>query len=213
MNPLAPLYQEWLRRQAQQQPQLDAAGLPFLERAAVIPVVDGFWRDVITYPDGRVVRSDWQHNLVVNTFAELVAQLVMGNGVGTGPNATYLGVTYMALGTGNSSWDTSGPAAPNLTDTQLVAEPSTGNFRKLCTAQMVDSNGNVTASLTNRVLCSTTFNAGEANGKLREWGLFGGNATATANSGLMIDHVTHPLIDKSSLSNDFALTRQVTLIF
>jgi hypothetical protein len=167
----------------------------------------GVWRDIRIAADGTVLEfTDWKHNLVVTSFANLLALLTMNN-------SSYVGVQYLALGTGLSAWDSGGVPAPALTDTTLVTEPSSGNFRKAVTAQMVDASNNVTASITNRILISATFNMGEANGSLREWGLFGGNATPTANSGIMIDHVTHGIITKDAGGNDFTLVRQITLIF
>ena len=168
----------------------------------------GHWRDVLRYPDGARVVTAWQHNLVVNSFANLVAALCVGNGAGTGPNATYVGIQQMAVGTGLVSWDTGGTPAPNLTDTTLVTELA----RKVVTVQFVDGSGNVIAGPSPNILVTCTFNVGEANGALREWGLFGGNATATLGSGIMVDHVTTPVLQKPAGVNDFALTRLVTII-
>ena len=186
---------------------------PYAERVDKVVHPEGVWRDIRIDQDGRIIQfDDWKHNLVVTSFATLLALLTLANGSG-GLGATYAGVQYLALGTGNSSWDTSGVPSPSLSDVALVTEPSSGNFRKIVTAQNVDGSNNVSATPTNRVLCSATFNLGEANGALREWGLFGGNASTTAGSGYMIDHVTHSVINKPSGGSDFTLVRQVTLIF
>jgi len=99
--------------------------------------------------------------------------------------------------------------APILTDVQLVTELA----RKVVSVQFVDSLGNVVAGPVNTILVTCTFNVGEANGDLREWGLFGGNATAIVNSGIMVDHVNTTKLTKPSGVSDFSLTRLVTLIF
>jgi hypothetical protein len=173
----------------------------------------GWGRFLFVRPDGRVEATPWSDRLIVASFSLLLAQLVMGNGLGTGPNSSYVGASYMALGTGQASWDTSGPPAPTTSQTQLVNEPATGNFRKPVQAQMVDASGNVTTTPTNRVLVSAVFNVGEANGQLRELGLFGGNATLAPNSGLLIDYETFPVVNKPSGTNDYMLVRQIVLIF
>lgn len=192
------------------------------------PFMLGVWRDIYRDAQGRIIEiTPWKSNLVVNIFANLAALLTMGNGVGD-IGSTFAGVQYMVVGTGLSAWDTGGVPSPNANDTNLVNEIA----RKLVTAQMVDSSGNVISSptystATNRLLITSTFNTGEANGALREWGLVGGNATGsptipatgTANGavsgyGYMVDRVTHAAINKlAGVGNDFSLTRQVTLIF
>jgi hypothetical protein len=192
------------------------------------PLIQGLWRDIMRDSQGKLIEvTPWKSNLVVNIFANLAALLTAGNGVG-GLGTTWDGVQYMVVGSGLTAWDTGGVPSPNAGDTNLINEIA----RKLVTAQMVDSSGNVIASptystATNRLLITATFNVGEANGTLREWGLVGGNAsgtptipaTGTANGavsgyGFMVDRVTHAAINKlSGVGNDFSLTRLVTLIF
>lgn len=196
--------------------QTDEARLAFYRReferlrfteVAPATVTEGFWRDIIHNRDGELVSiGDWNHNLVVNSFASLVAGWMIGNGAADF-GTVYRPVQYMAVGTGLVGWDTTLPP-PTLTDTQLTTEIA----RKTVTAQFVNGAGAVVAGPTANVLVTCTFNVGEANGTLREWGLFGGTATATVNSGLMVDHVTTPALNKPNDVNDFSLTRLVTVI-
>lgn len=76
-------------------------------------------------------------------------------------------VTYMAIG--------SGSATPLATDTQLQNE----TFRKAVTSYTVGSTGDITVNAT-----LGTSDAVGAN--IQEVGFFGGNATSTRNSGVMI---------------------------
>jgi hypothetical protein len=61
---------------------------------------------------------------------------------------------------------------------------------------------------TSKIEISTTFNAGEGTGDLREHGLFGVDATGAANSGVLINEIRHPIIVKVLLSQ---LTRVMRL--
>ena len=63
----------------------------------------------------------------------------------------------------------------------------------------IDNNNNVSATPTNRVQVTVTFGTTEANGKLMEFGLFAGNATATSGSGIMVNHKIHPAITKTNV--------------
>jgi hypothetical protein len=191
------------------------------------PIV-GVWRDIYRNAQGEIIEATpWRSNLVVNIFANLAALLCAGNGAG-GIGTTTAGFQYMVVGTGLSAWDTGGTPSPSATDTNLINEIA----RKAVTVQMVDSSGNVISSptystSTNRVLVTATYNVGEANGQLREWGIVGGTATssptipnngtaqgATGPYGFMVDRVTHAVINKlSGPTNDFSLTRLVTIIF
>ena len=78
-------------------------------------------------------------------------------------------ITYVALGTSNT--------APTTSDTQLGAEA----FRKKITSATQGANGEI---LINMYLSPT-----DAVGiDLEEVGFFGGNATSTINSGILLAH-------------------------
>lgn len=183
-----------------------------LGREHAAPAIAGYWRDVYAR-DGKVLEvTDFQHNLVVNIFANLVAALCMGNGSG-GIGTTYSGIQYMAFGTnvafaGSPPGETTTEQAGDVGLLQEIYRQVVGS------AYFVNSSGaQVTSGTTPNLAISTTVPVGAANAALAEFGLFGGNATAAAGSGFMVDRVTHAIINKPSGSGDFELTRIVTLIF
>ena len=97
-------------------------------------------------------------------------------------------ITYCALGTGT--------VAPALADTQLQTEI----FRKLISVK--SSNGKVATF-------QTFFTTSEANGTLREAGLFGDDATSATNSGTLFARVA---INRTKTSSDtLSLTWSVTI--
>lgn len=143
--------------------------------------------DRIHYADGHV-EERVGHNLVVNTFLNLVMCLLKQQ---TG----YKGIQYWAVGSGATSWDTSLPN-PEITASRLTAELGR---KAIATSdiQFLDSNYDVSATPTNIIQISCTFGPTECNGVWREFGIFGGNATATANSGVMINKRHHAVITKT----------------
>lgn len=143
------------------------------------------------YKNGVLIDEIHGHNLVVNSFLSLVLSLIKQRGSGS-----MNGVQYWAIGSGNSSWDSSMPN-PSLTETQLTNEIGRS---LISTSDIVflDENYEETSSPTNILQVSHTFGSSECNGTWREFGLFGGNATATANSGIMINKRHHAVITKTS---------------
>lgn len=94
------------------------------------------------------------------------------------------------------SWDNN-PVNATENDVKLVNEIG----RKIIPAgsiKFVDGNGNVTTSVTNRIEISLLFSENDVNGKWREFGIFGGNATGTKDSGIMINHKVHDILTKTS---------------
>lgn len=145
-------------------------------------------RDVIKYKDGRVeVREGY--NVVVNDITKLIAALLK-------QEAGYSGVQYWAVGSGLGGWDDVNPPAPAATGTQLVTEigrkaiPGTA-------VKFLDAGDAETPTVTNKLQIKLTFNYADCNGSWREFGIFGGNATGAANSGVLINHKTHGLIVKT----------------
>ncbi len=181
------------------------------EQYRVPQVVEGIWRDEITYQDGRVEIREWKHNLVVNKLSELLAALFK-------THAGIVGAQYWAVGRGDPAWDSRpdangdglpDPPQPTVTQTKLLDEIA----RKPVTVVFLDANNNQTSSITNRVEVSATFGVGEANGAWREWGVFGGNATSAKDSGYMADAVNHPVLSKPAGDGDFSITRRVRFTF
>lgn len=137
---------------------------------------------------GEVIEERVYNNLVVDKCSVLIAGLMKG---------ALTGIQYFAVGSGSSSWSNSSLPSPATTDTQLLAE----TYRKAITAndiKFIDSNNNESSTPTNRLQIKVTFNESEANGELRELAIFGGGATATKNSGYMLNRKIHALIYKTS---------------
>ena len=142
------------------------------------------------FKNGVLVEERVGQNLVVNSFLNLVMCLLK-------QHSGYSGIQYWAIGSGSASWDSNMPN-PNLTDVKLTAEigrvaitPSEITFLDPTSLQGVTTPTNV-------IQITHTFGENDCNGTWREFGIFGGNATATSNSGLMINKRHHAVITKTS---------------
>lgn len=129
-------------------------------------------------------------NLIVVGFGALVASLLRGGVVNSFP------ISYWAVGEGEGSfWDdlttTQRQSKSLFTLTQLYDE----TFRVATTNVFIDDNDDEVADNppTNRLEVRAVFGA-NVTGSLREFGLFGGAATATRESGILIDHKAHQVI-------------------
>lgn len=145
------------------------------------------------YKNGVLVDEIVGHNLVVNSFLNLIMCLLKGEKNG---GALYSGIQYWAVGSGASSWDTNMPS-PALDNTTLTAElgrvaisPDEISF--------LDSAYNKVSYPTNIIQISHSFGVSDCNGVWREFALFGGNATTDKNSGIMINKRHHTVITKTN---------------
>lgn len=170
------------------------------------PLLQGFYRDRLCDSQNRP-RWDggWLTNRVVESCNGLLAALMKGE-------PGFSGILYWAVGEGAASWDNLMPN-PNADDRQLSNEIA----RKALTAEEIvflDEDNEPVERPTSRLQIGTTFTREEFGGQglqsLREFGLFGGDATEAANSGWMIDYVIHPRIQ---LSAGMTLTRNLHLTF
>lgn len=142
--------------------------------------VKGVFRDAKT---GKITKQFEGHNLAVDTGLYAIAERLSGveaNNSGT--------ITYCALGTG-----TNAPAAGNTTlQTEL--------FRKAVS---------VRSSSDNIARFRSFFSTDEANDTLKEVGLFGEDATASADSGTLFCRLS---IDKTKTSSEtLTLDWQITI--
>lgn len=141
------------------------------------------------FKNGKLVEERHGHNLVVTSFLKLVMCLLK-------KQASYTGIQYWAVGSGNASWDSNMPA-PDVNATQLTAELG----RVAISAneiKFLDSNYQETSTPTNIIQVTHTFGTTDCNGTWREFGLFGGNATSNANSGIMINKRHHAVLTKTT---------------
>jgi hypothetical protein len=133
------------------------------------------------------------YNLVVDDCSRLIAALLKNH---TG----YTGIKFWEVGSGQSNWSDSAPPTPVSGDKTL----NNPLFRKAVQTtdiSFIDANSVVTTSVTNRIQVSVTFSSAEANGYLREFGLFGGGTdcvAGTLGSGVMVNRKTHGVIYKTS---------------
>jgi hypothetical protein len=162
----------------------------------------GEFRDIITHKDGTIETTPWKRNTIVDDIGKLVACLMKGQ-------AGYSGIGYWVIGSGLDAWDDVTPPAPSVGDHGVVTEVGR---KQITTANMsfIDSNGTVTGVVTNRILIDVTFGNSECNGRWREFSIMGGNATATAGTGIAVNHKTHGLIVKT---DQMQIERQIRFTF
>lgn len=159
----------------------------------------GQFRDIIRYADGTVEVTEWTNNVIVNDVNKAIAYALAQKG----------GATYWAVGKGLDSWDNTNPPNPSPTDTKLVSEVG----RKQIVANNIsflDSEGKPSEAPTNILLIKVTFTSSDCNGDWREFAIVGGGATATKDSGILINHKTHKLISKDS---NMEIERQMKFTF
>lgn len=152
------------------------------------------------YKNGKLIDTIKGHNLVVNSFLKLVMTLCKGE-------PGYGGIQYWAVGSGDPSWDTDLPN-PEINATRLTTEigrvqiePSEISY---LTVDMA-----VSPTPTNIIQIRHVFGPSECNGTWREFGIFGGNATGAANSGIMINKRHHGVITKT---NDMTIERTMKFV-
>lgn len=147
------------------------------------------------YKNGVLVEEIVGHNLIVNSFLNLVLALCKGT-------SGYKGIQYWAVGSGEDSWDSTMPD-PEINATRLTTE-----FGRVAIdaseISFLNASGAVVTTPSNIIQIKHTFGPNDCNGKWREFGIFGGNATGTANSGIMINKKHHSVITKT---NDMSIER------
>lgn len=141
------------------------------------------------YKNGVLIDEIHSHNIVVNTFLNLVMCLMK-------QQSGYGGLQYWAVGSGSSSWDTTS-VTPDINAKRLTQE--IGRV-KLSESNFSFLNGNFqpTSTPSNILQIKRVFNETECNGAWREFGIFGGNATSVANSGIMVNKRHHAVITKTN---------------
>ncbi len=150
------------------------------------------------YDNGKLVYNYQKHNIIVNTASILIARLLKDN------SEPENGISFLAVGSGNPGWDPFDPPAPTTSQTLLENE----FFRKaIDLSTYVDpETGEPTSVETNIVDYSVTFGEAEAVGPIIEMSLFGGDATASIDTGTMVNWRTFPVINKTN-------SMTVTIIF
>lgn len=141
------------------------------------------------YKNGVLVDEIHGHNLVVNTFLNLVMCLVKQQ---TG----YGGLQYWAVGSGSASWDSS-PVTPDIDAKRLTQEIGRVPLSADCFS-FLNADFEPVNTPSNILQIKRLFSESECNGVWREFGIFGGNATSATNSGIMINKRHHGVITKTN---------------
>lgn len=150
-------------------------------------MIAGRYRDVVVDRHGHVaVDTGWRSNVIAGTTWPVVTALLRND-------PAIRGLLFCAVGAGEAAWDEVAPAARSTT-TRLRAE----HDRRVLGAETfayLDARGLPAPRPTDRLEVTTLFSwAGEPR-VLREFGLFGGDATVSRDSGYLINYVIHPRID------------------
>lgn len=141
------------------------------------------------FKNGVLVDTIVDHNIVVNSFLKMVMALCKNQ-------QGYGGIQYWAIGSGAADWDAKTPD-PTVYESKLTSEIGrvaipASEIIFLNPADMAQS-----ATPTNVIQIKHMFDTGDCNGKWREFGLFGGNATDVADSGIMVNKKHHAVITKT----------------
>jgi len=169
------------------------------------PSIRGDWWDEIWERDAagvpQLVRvTNVRKNTKMDLSATLMAAL-MANDVGNS------GILQHAQGRGDGGWGVTPPAV-TTSDTTLFDEAGRNPPDSIV---FLDAFDIVVAGPTNIIRIRTTYGEAELVGEtLREQGLFGGTASATANSGIIINVIRHAPLFKSGA---FSLIRNIKLTF
>ncbi|TVP48075.1 MAG: hypothetical protein EA350_03840 [Gemmatimonadales bacterium] len=161
----------------------------------------GEYRDAVIAAAGRRPHwTRWRPNSIVESCWPLIAGL-LGNEEGL------RGILYLAVGEGDARWDdapaTRGPLARHLREEVVRVPIAPEDITYL--GEGDEPSREPTPRLEIRVRL-----AWETPQVLREFGVFGGDATEAANSGRMINHVVH---DRLNLGEGSTLTRQIRFSF
>jgi hypothetical protein len=142
----------------------------------------------------------WRCNRIVSTAWPLIAARLRDA-------SAVRGIVCCAFGSGDERWDR---AAPTVTpDTRQLAREVARVAIASDQVRYVDAVGQPSADPTHRLELAVTLIA-SAPLVVREFGLFGGEATALPDSGRLINYAIHPRVD---LTRGARLTRRIRLSF
>ena len=163
--------------------------------------VTGEYKDTVRHLNGTVEVFEGR-NLVVNGIYNLITSLFAGK-------EGYTGLQFWAIGKGSEDWDEGEVTQPEVTNIKLLSELGRkeiqpANFR------FVNEHGETSPAPTNRLAVKVVFGYDECIGSWREFGLFGGNATSSVDSGIMINRKVHGVINKT---REMEITREIIFTF
>jgi hypothetical protein len=183
---------------------------PRLEKERLQVGLRGEWRDQVIEKDSEtgeerlIEDTGWKANQIVTNVQPLLAGLMSNEVSFTG------GILYSAQGRGDPSFDISLPT-PSFSETALRDE----FFRKEPDSIVfIDEDTGDPAGpgvITRVIRVKTIIEFNEANGEfIREQGLYGGTATAAADSGLLANLIFHEARFKN---NTIKIFRFIQLTF
>ena len=154
----------------------------------------------------KVIHSG-DSNLIVVGFGLLVASLLKGGFTESFP------ITYWGVGEGEGAfWDDLTQEQRQSKSLFTLTSLYNETFRVITTNVFIDENDiEIFPGPTNRLEIRAIFGP-DVSGDLREFGLFGGTATSTLGSGLLIDHKAHQVINiNETIGLDQVLIRAIRL--
>jgi|AntRauTorckE6833_2_1112554.scaffolds.fasta_scaffold02296_2 hypothetical protein len=143
------------------------------------------------YVDEELVEdTGFRENVIVSDVNKLISALFSEQ-----EGETFRGLSYWAVGEGDAGWNISAPPSASSVDSDLVNEIGriaidSSNFEYL------DADNNVVSEITNKLQLTAVFDTGDCNGAWLEMGIYGGDADLTLDSGILVNHLTHPIIEK-----------------
>lgn len=157
----------------------------------------GTWKIVLEHEDGTVEVIGPKTNDIVINGKILMAALMKNDALY--PN----GIQYLAVGSGDSDWDTQGTPDPSFANTTLLDEVDPGGRKVPESIVYLDGPaGSPTLTPSAIIQVKTRFEKTDlpAGGVyIREYGLFGGNATSVKDSGLMFNVLHTSRVWKNNL--------------
>jgi len=168
--------------------------------------IKGYYRDVFVDENNQILWDTlWRSNLIVQNCNVLMASLMKRH-------EAMQGILYWAVGKGLPDWDSNNPNRVSTTS-KLNNEVA----RKAISAEQIvyiNEANTPTENPTTRLEVTMEFKGEDVvksgSLSLREFGLFGGDASEIKDSGFMIDYVIHPRID---LTPGIKLIRKLRLTF
>lgn len=162
--------------------------------------MQGIYQDWVRAGNGRFLsRTPWIANTIVESAWPLLAGLLKGD-------PALSGILFFAVGDGDAAWDAG----------RTPASPSSSRLHNEVLRQAVpakdmtylDANDQPSRQPTSRIQVTANFTWPDGPQILREFGLFGGDATGARNSGYLVNYVIHPFLQ---LRTGSTLTRHLRL--
>lgn len=156
----------------------------------------GTWQDTVYHMDGRIEVKPWAKNQIQNSHPLLLAKMMKEHI--NGSYVTCGGVNYFAVGEGLTSWDYVPPTksyAAVALQTEIVRYSISQEFG--ISYLDPDDGVSIVAGPTRMIQIVVTIPVG-LTASLREFALFGGDASHSLDSGYMLNWITHPVIEKDT---------------